>query len=781
MASSVQWARPLDERTVQHATDYATRSARFAIRRGEASIAVRMARQLIMAQPGEQAHRDLLADALAARDAASDFIARNSGASDPQALNSLAASHLALGDTIAASQMWLALARANPTDTDPFVSFAWCMARAGNTEIASQIAGRLGETTHPKVAALRMILALAAGKDEEALAEAILAQKLVDAFVWLPHGAVFASTGVVNAASLRLGDRLEDLAAVMHLYPVGQALQDGRNDDAIAGADKVLALVPDDHWAAMFKVMALIAKDDKAGAAQAQAALAASSGVRLDMLDRLIALLSDLSAHRLVIDFGQLVVERLANNAVLLSTIGHSAAHLAEMELFDEMKAALEPLAERVSRSGMSPFVVMSLTDDPVVHKAAAVRRAEKMAGPERPAAMPLCKPPAAGESLRVGYFSNDFHNHATMKLLVEVLEATDRSRFTTFAYSYDQNPDNTERDRVRAAIDGFHEVAHLSDEDIAEKVRQDGVHVLVDLKGFTRGSRFAAMKHRMAPIQVNWLGYPGTYGLPEADYIIADPFIIPEGADGDYTEAVVRLPDCYQPNRRSRDVVETPSREMVGLPETGFVFASFNQVYKVNAPVFAAWMDVLEAVPGSVLWLLVKEDEVGERLKARAEAAGVDPARIVIAPSLPHDMHLARYGLVDLALDTFPVGSHTTASDAIWMGAPLLALAGRSFISRVSGSIVTAAGLPHLVAHSLDEYVAKAIALGNDPGTAAAMREDLLRRRDTMPLFDPARFAEHLGRAYEGMVEIWRRGEKPHAFDVPSVDMEPQRSVEVA
>lgn len=781
MATSVQWARPLDERTTRHAADYATRSARFAIQRGEASIAVRLARQLVLAQPGEPLHRDLLADALAALDAASDFIARNSGASDPATLNGLAASYLALGEIIAASQIWLGLAKADPTRMDAFVSFAWCMARAGNDEIATQIAARLGETTHAKVGALRMMLALSAGKDEEALAEALRSQHLADAFVWLPHGAVFASTGVVNAASLHLAGRLEDLSAVMHLYPVGQALQDGRNDDAIAGADQVLAFVPDDRWAAMFKVMALIAKDDKAGAAQAQAALAASSGVRLDMLDRLIALLSDLSAHRLVIDFGKLVLERLADNAALLSTIGHSAAHLAEMDLFDDMKAALEPLEERVTRSSMSPFVVMSLTDDPAIHKLAARQRADRMAGPEAALATPLCKPPAAGESLRIGYFSNDFHDHATMKLLVEALEGTDRSRFKTFAYSYDLNADNPERARLRAAIDGFCEVAHLSDEEIAEQVRQDGIHVLVDLKGFTRGSRFAALKHRLAPIQVNWLGYPGTYGLAETDYIIADPFIIPAGAEGDYTEAVVRLPDCYQPNRSTRDVVETPTREMVGLPETGFVFASFNQVYKINAPVFGAWMGILKGVPGSVLWLLVKDDETADRLKARAEAHGVDPSRIVAAPTLSNEMHLARYGLVDLALDTFPVGSHTTASDAIWMGAPLLALAGRSFISRVSGSIVTAAGLPHLVATDLDEYVAKAIALGNDPGTAAAMREDLLRRRDTMPLFDPARFAEHLGRAYEGMVEIWRRGEKPHAFDVPSVDVKPKLSVEVA
>jgi protein O-GlcNAc transferase len=304
---------------------------------------------------------------------------------------------------------------------------------------------------------------------------------------------------------------------------------------------------------------------------------------------------------------------------------------------------------------------------------------------------------------------------------------------------------------------------------------------VLVDLKGYTGGSRLGLLKFRPAPIQVNWLGYPGTYGMAEADYIIADPFIIPPGAEADYSEAVVRLPDCYQPNRRSREVVAMPSRADVGLPDGAFVFASFNHVYKVNAAVFAGWMDVLKGVPGSVLWLLSKDPVIGERLRARAEAHGVDPARLVFGPVLDNEYHLARYGLVDLALDTFPVGSHTTASDALWMGAPLLALAGRSFISRVSGSIVTTAGFGHLVAHSMEEYVAKAIALGNDPGTVRAMRETLLRTRDGSPLFDPGRFAEHLGRAYETMVDIWRRGDRPRSFDVASVDIQPVGTARLA
>lgn len=780
MATSLEWTRPLDERSRRHAVDHATRSAEHALVRGEASIALRIARQLVLAMPGDRAHRDLLDRATAARDAASDAIARGTGSTDPEITDAVAAAHLALGEVATAASLWLGLARADTSRLDAFVSFAWCMARAGNFESAAQIVGHVsGLVSHPKIDAVGMMIALGGGDHDVALAHARAAiGRDGQAHAWLPLGAVFQNAGVVNAAALALGLRLDDLSATLHLYEIGQAIQAGRNDDAIRAADGILATVPDDRWAAMFKIMALVAKDDKVGAVQAQAALAAASGARLDILTRLVDLLFEISAHQQVVDLGEMVRERLPNHYSLLSTIAHSAAHVAEMDLADEMMAQLQPLGETIGRTGLSPFIVMTMSDDLAVQRAAAERRALILPGPEVPLAAPLPKPPG-DERLRIGYFSNDFHNHATMKLLTEVLECTDRERFELVAYSYDSAPEDAERARVRAAFDRFENVAPLYEGQIAEKVRQDGIHVLVDLKGYTGGSRLGLLKYRPAPIQVNWLGYPGTYGMAESDYIIADRFIIPAGAEAGYSEAVVRLPDCYQPNRRSRDVVDIPTREMVGLPENAFVFASFNHVYKVGGALFAAWMDILKAVPGSVLWLLSRDSSISERLRARAEAHGVDPARLVFGPVMDNDRHLARYGLVDLALDTFPVGSHTTASDALWMGAPLLALAGQSFISRVSGSVVKAAGMDHLVAASMDEYKAKAIALGNDSGTARALRETLVRTRDSVPLFDPARFAVHLGSAYETMVDIWRRGETPRSFDVtPAGAGETQRAL---
>lgn len=782
MARSLEWARPLDARTTRHAVDYATRSAEDALARGEAAIAARIARQLLIAQPEVAAHGDLLDRALAAQDEAADFIARHSGNADPDTVDAVAGAHLALGDLMAASQLWLSLARADSSRADAFLSFSWCMARAGNMESAGQIVDHLSRlATHPKIDAVSMMIAIAKGDYDAALGAAQRALAADgEAHVWLPLGPVFRTAGATEAA-FALGMRLEDISAVLHLYEVGQNVQAGRNREAVAGADAVLALVPDDRWAAMFKIMALMAAEDKLAAVRAQAALASATGARLDVLTRLADLLYDAGAHQQVVDLGRLLRERMPQHYAFLTTLAHSASHVVEMDFADEIVASLAPLKETVAKAGLSPFMVLAMSDDPAVQRAASERRARALAPSGEMPAAPLAAMPKAGEKLRIGYFSNDFHNHATMKLMVEALEATDRSRFETTAYSYDGMPDNAERQRARAAFDRFEEVAALDEAEIAARMRQDGIHILVDLKGYTGGSRLGLLKYRPAPIQVNWLGYPGTYGMAEADYIIADRFIIPAGAEGGYSEAVVRLPDCYQPNRRSRDVVGIPGRAEVGLPETGFVFASFNHLYKVGSDLFAAWMDILKAVPGSVLWLLSKDEAIGERLKARAEGHGVDPARLVFAPVLDNDWHLARYGLVDLALDTFPVGSHTTASDALWMGAPLLALAGRSFVSRVSGSIVKAAGLEQLIATSMDEYKAKAIALGNDPGTAAALRETLLRTRADVPLFDPERFARHLGSAFETMADICRRGEKPRSFDVAPLEAAKPVSMEVA
>jgi protein O-GlcNAc transferase len=771
MTVSLEWARPLDARTRRYAVDYASKSAEFALIRGETSIAVRIANQLVLAQPKIGSHRELLDRALAARTAAYETIAHGVGKKDAETINAVAAAYLAIGELSQAANLWLALARANPSEVDAFLSFAWCMARAGNHENAAQIANHVAAVArHPKIEAIRMMIALAESDVPKLLGHAQSALTFgSEAQVWLPMGAVFAMMGAVTESTVSLGLRLEDLSATLHLFDVAQAIQGGRDGEAIAAADEILKIIPDDRWAAMFKVIALLNSGDKVGAVKAQTALASALGARLDTLTRLVDLLYDLSAHQEVVDLGKVIRERLPSHYALLFSMAHSAGHIGDMDMVDDIVRSLPEVLSVVRRTPLSPFSVLSLFDDPEVQRESSIRRGRTMASPEEPCDVSLPDPPKDG-LLRIGYLSNDFHNHATMKLITEMWQQTDRDRFETIAYSYDKNPDNPDRARAVAAVDRFVDVQDLSDGEIAQQVRRDGVHVLVDLKGYTGGSRLGVLRHRLAPIQVNWLGYPGTYGMAEVDYIVADRFIIPPGAEMHYTEQVVRLPECYQPNGRHRFVADIPTREQAGLPANGFVFASFNQLYKVNSTLFGAWMEILAGVPGSVLWLLAENDAIAGRLRKRAKSHGIDSDRLVFAPRAANHDHLARYGLVDLALDTYPVGSHTTASDALWVGAPLLALAGRSFVARVSGSILKTAGMGQLIATSFDEYKAKAIALGNDPGTAKALRDTLLRTRDQMPLFDPARFAAHMGKAFEMMVDIWRRGEKPRSFDVPLV-----------
>lgn len=769
MSLALEWSQPLDARTRRHATDYAVRTADMALARGEASMAARIARQLVMAQPRISSHRDLQDRAEAALDEASDLMARLSGSTDLSDMDALAAAHLAHGDHVQAAQIWLGLARADSSRLDAFLSFAWCMARAGNEAAARPIVEHIaGLAEHPKIDALSMMLALARDDRAEAVAHGRRAfARGADAAVWLPMGPVFEQAGFVSDSALALGLKLENLAAILHLYDVARAVREGRNAEAVEQADVILARVRDDHMASMLKIIALIGMDDKVGAVKAQADLAAAAGARLDTLTRLMDLLYEIEAHAEVVELGRTILERLPIDHPMAFGVAHSAAHLADLDTVDAIMATLPDRLSERQKANLSPFMVLNFFDDPLLQRDTATRRSARFPTPEEPClvALPAC--PAAGP-IRIGYLSNDYHNHATLKLMTEVIEATDRSRFSLTAYSYDRKRDDQDRRRIAAAMDRFVDVAEMSDEEIAAQVRRDGIHVLVDLKGYTGGSRLGVLKHRLAPIQAAWLGYPGTYGMAEVDYVIADGFIIPPGAEDGYSERVVRLPDCYQPNGRDRPAAPVPSRAEAGLPPEGFVFASFNQVYKVNSALFAAWMEILKGVTGSVLWLLAKDEATADRLRARAARHGISGDRLVFAPPMQHAPHLARYGLVDLALDTYPVGSHTTASDALWFGAPLLALAGRSFVARVSGSVLKAAGMDHLIATSFDEYVAKAIALGNDPGTAAALRETLLRTRLDMPLFDPVRFAGHLAEAYETMVAIWRRGEAPCDFDVP-------------
>lgn len=360
---------------------------------------------------------------------------------------------------------------------------------------------------------------------------------------------------------------------------------------------------------------------------------------------------------------------------------------------------------------------------------------------------------------LRIGYLSWDFHKHATSYLIAELFEIHDRNRFEIHAYSYGPDDGSAIRARIRGACDRFTDVADRSYVAASQAIYNDAMDILVDLKGYTQGSRSQIMALRPAPIQVSWLGYPGTMGTDCIDYIIADPFIIPEAMERYYSEKVVRLPDCYQVNDRRREISDRiPTREECGLPAQGLVFCCFNLAYKILPDVFGRWMRIMQAVPDSVLWLLEANQWAVGNLRRAAAAKGVAPERLVFAPRQPLAEHLARYRLADLALDTFPYTSHTTASDALWAGCPLVTCSGETFASRVAGSILINAGMRELVTASLEEYEHLVLDLAASPARLRDLRRKLEENRDTCPLFDTPRFARNLERAYEEMFDAYAK-----------------------
>jgi predicted O-linked N-acetylglucosamine transferase (SPINDLY family) len=377
---------------------------------------------------------------------------------------------------------------------------------------------------------------------------------------------------------------------------------------------------------------------------------------------------------------------------------------------------------------------------------------------------------------LRIGYFSADFHNHATSHLMAGMFEAHDKARFETMAFclgDYAGQPDDPMRQRLRAAFDRFEVVNELTSPEIVAKARSLDIHVAVDLKGHTAESRLSIFSHRAAPVQMHHIGYPGTLGMPGAiDYLVADPVLIPPELRVDYSEKIITLPDSYQVNDRQRVIAERkPSRAELGLPEQGFVFCCFNNNYKITRDLFELWMKLLQARPGSVLWLLEDNAAAVANLRAAATAAGIDAHRLVFAQRMPPPEHLARHAQADLFLDTLYYNAHTTASDALWTGLPVLTCIGQTFASRVAASLLTACGLPELIAHSQREYLDLALALSADPARLQTLRQRLQSTRLQVPLFDTERFTRHIERAYDLAWERFARGLPPDHIVVPSVD----------
>jgi len=403
--------------------------------------------------------------------------------------------------------------------------------------------------------------------------------------------------------------------------------------------------------------------------------------------------------------------------------------------------------------TGTSLLATMGRSDDPALQLLAAMRFVHEKV--PKPPPVPLhAQMPARSGRIRIGYLSGDLHMHAVGLLTPELFELHDRSRFEVYAFCWtaeSTQPDFVrQRQRILKAMDHHVRLAGVDDGTAARLIAQAGIDVLVDLQGLTNGARPGILVQRPAPVQVSYLGLPGTSAVPGVDWMLADRFVMPPELLPYCTERPIYLPHCYQVSDRQRLVAPKPQRATYGLPEDAFVFCSFNNNHKFTPEVFGAWMRILAAVPGSVLWLLADNDTCKANLLAAATAAGIAPERLVFAPRVNPAEYLARFQLADLMLDTFPFNAGTTASDALWMGLPIVTRAGRTYISRMAGSLLNAIGLPDLVTDNLADYEKLAITLGRHPARVASHKRYLAEHGRSSPLFDLPQIVRDIESAFE-------------------------------
>ncbi len=465
-----------------------------------------------------------------------------------------------------------------------------------------------------------------------------------------------------------------------------------------------------------------------------------------------------------------------------LSALGQLIHQLQHQCAWDELpsltaraiRAVVEP-ASSSTESPLSPFAFLAMpvaTSSQQQQQCAtrwaaySTRTAVKVPSPWWGQATPAEL--VGDQRLRIGYLSADFRTHPVAELIVELFESHDRSQFEVTGYSYGPDDGSLIRQRIANAFERFVDLRDLPLADSIQKIVDDRIDILVDLTGFTQHSRPEIMASCPAPIQVNYLGYPGTMGADFVDYIMVDHFIVPQECQPFYNEKLVHLPGCYQVNDTQRIISsQIPTRAEVGLPDDAFVFCSFNSNYKITSEVFDVWMRLLQQVPSSVLWLLESNRQAPVNLRREAQRRGVAPERIVFAPRRPLTDHLARHQLADLFLDTFPVNAHTTASDALWAGLPVLTLSGETFVSRVAGSLLHSLGLPELITNTLVDYEARALEIARNRQGLAALRQRLQANRLSSPVFDIRRAARAIEQAYRTMQTIREQGEDPRSFAV--------------
>lgn len=590
------------------------------------------------------------------------------------------------------------------------------------------------------------------------------------------HADVHGDRGIALAQLGRLDEAAECFRRAqglnggnpLHTYNLGRALQDlGRLPEAAEAYDRTLTLDPT-HVSALLNmgvVLRRLGHLDQALEKYARV-LELQPGNGGAHLNRGKLLTDSGSLTEALEDFRR-AADLMPDDAEAHCELVHLRRQLCDWDGLSEEEGRLRALV-RAGKDGVDPFVFLSLDATPAEQLACARLWAADMKRKVPAAALPLPAEPAAGAPVRLGYLSADFRRHPGAQIVTNLLECHDRRRFTVHGYSCGPDDGSAERRRVMDAVDHFVDIADLDIAAAAARIRADGIDILVNLSGYTQYNRTGILALRPAPVQVSYLGYVGTLGADFADYLVADAVVLPTEEQEYITERIVHLPHCYLPSDAARTLPPAgPGRAEMGLPEDGVVFCAFHGHYKITPSMFVVWMEVLNRVPGSVLWLLDGAEATKDVLRRRALAAGIDADRLVFAPRLEFDAHLARHRLADLFFDALPYNAHGSAVDALWMGLPLLTCRGNSFPGRVASSALQAVGLPELVTRSLTEYADAAVALAGDPERLADLRRRLEEGRGKLPLFDNESFTRHLERAYERMAERARAGLPPESFAV--------------
>jgi predicted O-linked N-acetylglucosamine transferase (SPINDLY family) len=452
------------------------------------------------------------------------------------------------------------------------------------------------------------------------------------------------------------------------------------------------------------------------------------------------------------------------DNLEALSRASFEKRHLLDWSDLDSDMQRMTTLLAQTPDDALrvtAAFAMLSLPLPPQAQLKSARVEARALAAGAQPLP-PLQPEDLAADRIRIGFVSYDFRDHPVSQLLVDVLEGMDRAQFDVHLYSSGPDDNSALRQRLQKMAHGFVDLRGLSDAQAAARIRADGVHLLVDLMGHTRGMRLGVFARRPAPVQVAYLGYPATTGADYIDYLIGDPLVTPLELAGDYTEKLAQMPLTMQPNGRGRPLPQPMSRQQAGLPEDAFVMCAFNHTYKILPEAFDAWCAVMKDVPRAVLWLKETNAQLHDNVRRAAAERGIDPARVIFAPGLSYADHFSRLALADVFVDTWPYNAHTTASDALWAGVPVVTLYGNSYASRVAASVLNAAGLAELAFATVADYTCAITALATDAELLAGYKQHLNQRRLALPLYDTARYTRELEALCTRMVGRWRQGLAP-------------------